>query len=226
MHRSKGMIICFGIASIATLIAVFILKVSVEPSKAYDLSLAVFGSSLVAFLISIVEYSSSKKLDMQLFYYEVMRIGNIMGKILYFDRGISDIPKAIESYLDFYNTDLSVLSIAYSKLDFISKRWHKETISRNIYHQIYDAKREISNDIMIFDLYKNGNFPETHCISLLENLNHRWFQMTQLSNGEQGSIPMKERYNNLMNEAEKFRCSIYGQEYVPCYQSMARDTEL
>lgn len=84
MRGSKWLsIITLGVSSIA-LIGVLILHSIEYLSLAYDISLAILGSALLGFIMSLVEYFAVKRIAMETFYQEALKAVSALSKAKYF----------------------------------------------------------------------------------------------------------------------------------------------
>lgn len=84
MRGSKWLsIITFGVSAVA-LVGVLILHSMEYLSLIYDISLAVFGSALLGFIMSLVGYFAVKCIAMEAFYQEALKVVSTLGKAKYF----------------------------------------------------------------------------------------------------------------------------------------------
>ena len=116
-------------------------------NSAYDIFLAIFGSSFVSLIISFIGYFTSRKDTLEDFYESVSK--RLHYWTLY-DSGDS-IDKKCEYFINYYIKDFSDIGRAYSKIFFLFDFKHR---SRNrIYDKIYLPCMSLNN--CIIDHYWN-----------------------------------------------------------------------
>lgn len=92
MRGSKWLsIITLGVSAIA-LFVVIVFHSKEYLSLVYDISLAVLGSALLGFIMSLVEYFAVKRIAMETFYQEALEAVSTLGKAKYF---LTDQPASL-----------------------------------------------------------------------------------------------------------------------------------
>lgn len=191
----------------------------------YNISLAIFGSSLVSFVMSLIGYFANRRKAMELFSFEAKKVVLVIGNLVYFNPTKSNIDECIDKYLCFIETDLSSFSNAYGGLDFFFNAKMRAPTAKSIYTPIIEAYKKVVQKDMIFNIYKSGGVSKESLSSILCDFNDYWFSYIHTQDNLSGSILMKKLYNDLMNAIEKFRCSIYHITYIPIYSSISSDKE-
>lgn len=84
MRDSKWLTIITACVSIASLISVLLFYCIGNVTVGYDISLAIFGSSILGFIMSLIEYFAVKRKTMEIFYEKALVAISAIGKAKYF----------------------------------------------------------------------------------------------------------------------------------------------
>ncbi len=137
MRNHVYSVIAFTVLTAISLMLLFFLK-----KTAYDIVLAIFGSSFVSLIISLIGYFTSRKDTLEDFYESVSK--RLHYWTLY-DPSDS-IDKKCEFFINYYIKDFSDIGRAYSKIFFLFDFKHR---SRNrIYDKIYQPCMNLNDSIV------------------------------------------------------------------------------
>jgi len=177
----------------------------------YDISLAVFGSALVGFIISLLEYLAEKRRAMETFYAEAFAAASIIGNAKYYtkkDLDEKELKACIDSYISIADFDLRDLNNAYGGLDFIFlNRSVRKNAYNDIYEKITEKREEARLKAGLFRLVLREGSLGTCYRSVLE-MNDNWFKAVH---GSKGSFQVyHQTRDDLLDSIEIFRSKIYG----------------
>lgn len=123
-----------------------------------DILVGIFTSGFITTITSIVGYQTSKKMAIEVFYFECKKILDKIKKIPYYDD--DNFEKIIDYYINLSNMDLEKFEFAFGNLSFIFNK----RLSKKYHYYIYNRVKELMNEIKIisfhFEFYKkaqNGN---------------------------------------------------------------------
>ena len=108
MRDTKWLSIITGGVSVIAFCCVFFFHENIGLKLIYDISLAIFGSALLGFIMSLIQYFAAKRKSMEIFYSEALKAINILGKAKYFftDEPIDLIANCIaEEQYNKWNTE-------------------------------------------------------------------------------------------------------------------------
>lgn len=185
----------------------------------YNILLALFGSAVLGFIMSLTEYFAVKRKAMELFYEEAINAIIVIGKANYYfdDDDSNKVEKLIDCYVELDNKNWNNLKNAYGNLDFIFvnrslRKWTYESV----YSPIMDFKKSIRVPAWHFQMYKSGEGNIAVCKTLLQEMNSNGFVAKENKDENSHTITVyRKHYNDLSNAVEHFRCKIYGQIFEP-----------
>jgi hypothetical protein len=137
----------------------------------------------------------------------------------WYDCIISEYKKQLSEYMDNYiriddTLDLGELGNSFGNLDFL---FANHTIRESAYDSIYDELRKVQCELRRkayhFRLFKNGEGNLAACIDFLLELNDYMFATKSQIRDNYNIIKVYRKiYDNLCDNIEVFRASIYRQE--------------
>ena len=198
-------------------------------SIVYDISMAIFGSALLGFIMSLIEYFSERKNTMENFWDLARRALNQLKKIEYIEYRIPNnitesekiswinsiegnkAKKCIDSMIVAGDMDLSDLSNAYGNLDFLFNNNSLRTFSYNrIYKEIMDTRNLLAEHVFHFKLYKNGEGNFFVCVDKASNIYESIYEKRINNNpGIESYSIYQTKFDDIADALEDFRCSIY-----------------
>lgn len=141
--------------------------------RTYDIALAVFGSSLLACILSIIEYSDSRREDMNAFYREAEDCMALILKCTYYSD--SDNPNlAAANWLRVFEHGIQRLKTCMDSLDFL---FGNRTVRRRARAEIYEPLLHAYRFIGKRERYLRTNYQETK-VKALKELNQEFFDVT------------------------------------------------
>ena len=84
MRDSKWLTIITAFVSVIALINILLFHCIDNVTLGYDISLAIFGSAMLGFIMSLIQYFAVKRTAMETFYEESLRAISVLGKAKYF----------------------------------------------------------------------------------------------------------------------------------------------
>lgn len=187
----------------------------------YDIAMAVFGSALLGFIMSTIEYFAERRRSMERFWLEARAALIKLRKIKYIDIDVSDdnesrkyyekYMKSIDSYIEASQIDLVDLGNAYGNLDFI---FHNNSIRKMAYFDIYDKIRKYRNllrdESMYFNLMKEGKGNFVVCVQKVNAINQKVFSVeTESADGCIRKVVYQRAFDDIDEVLESFRLKIY-----------------
>ncbi|MBP1905082.1 hypothetical protein J2Z32_001707 [Paenibacillus turicensis] len=219
MRSPKWLTIITFVISATSLIGTILLHSKEQMLLIYNISLALFGSAVLGFIMSLTEYFAVKRKAMELFYEEAIQAIILIGKANYYfdDDDSNKVEKLIDYYIELHNKNWTNLKNAYGNLDFIfSNRSLRKWTYESIYIPIIHFKKSIGVPAWHFQLYKSGEGNIAVCKTLLQEMNKNWFVAKEIKDENSHTITVyRKHYNDLSNAVEHFRCKIYGQFFEP-----------
>lgn len=139
-----------GAISILTLIIIFIMQGIYK-----DISLAIFGSSLLACFTALINYYVGKIKCLENFY------TTISERIHYYTEYNTgdNLNEKCKYFIEYYNRDFSDYGLAYSNIYFLFdfKNKNKKYIFNNIYSKCYSLSNHIQEHYWHFRYYVDGS---------------------------------------------------------------------
>lgn len=192
--------------SIITTISLIILLYYFDCKQVYDICLAIFGSSLVSLIISIIGYRCSKRKALEVFYLSIYK------RIVYYNTYIQSwsIKDKCGYFINHYLKDFPSIGEAYAEIYFFFdfKNNNKKYIYNNIYCKCKEMMDTIDSYYLNFQLYINKTGENTKTIErYIELLENKLF----LYDG----INAKSNFSDeIMSELNgKFFKIVYGHNY-------------
>lgn len=206
----------------------------------YDISLALFGSSLLAFIIAFLEYFSQKKEKLSCFYHSAYTLSEELAKLFYYhidgkrkevierveenypDILITDcqflqddkeLSRCIDSYIAFLSHNFDEFRNNYADIDFmLDFKFFKKWIDKNVYSSLIDILELIKTLGICFQFYSSSGHTY-HCLKSILVLNNCVFKTEYGANSN--IMVYNEKYTDISENIERMRCKIYGQKFKP-----------
>lgn len=226
-------IITLGCTLVSAVLAVLIGKAS--NNIWYDFSMAVFGSALLGFIMSVIEYNVARRTAMELFWQEARKDLGELRKIKYFNANAplekildciseegnafanaqanykQDIQKVIDSCLAVADIDLGALDNAYGNLDFFVNGNIRNNLA---YSKIYDKIREYRNLALAekyhFKLLNEDKGSFVVCAEKALGICDKVFEVKETATD---AYNIKTVYQTALDDIddalEEFRCKMY-----------------
>lgn len=204
----------------------------------YDIALALFGSSVLAFIIAILEYAVEKKTSLFKFYKIAYNISNSLSYIVYYrvegqikdivervqenypDMLISDFnffqndehfSSCVNSYISISEIEIDELKNSYGNLDFLfSNSFFRKWIEKNIYSDLIQVVDSIKQKASSFQFLMSSK-NAIYCLKPILELNDRMFSEEY---DETGNVIVYNRvYYEISENVERLRCKIQKQKY-------------
>lgn len=201
----------------------------------YDIALALFGSSLLAFIIAFLEYFSQRKEKLSCFYNSAHDLSEELAKLFYYhidgkrkeviervkenypDILITDcqflqddkeLSCCIDSYIAFLSHNFDEFRNNYADIDFMLDLKFK----KNGYSILIDILELIKTHGFCFQYYSSSGHTY-QCLKSILVLNNCIFKT---EHGANSSIRVyNEKYTEISENIERMRCKIYGQKFNP-----------
>ncbi len=230
MHSTKWLSIITSFLTAITLLGICLLWSPKYSSLPYDISLAAFGSSIIALIMSISQYFSARKKVLERFLIEARKVILSFRKAEYFDAASiiqtakvnktplkdeaakyetaiiscfnSFIAIADKRYREFFDT--------YGELDFLYGGKLEELIRYELFEPIKKHGENVIANAFHFREYINGERTIEVCLAKLESLNKDWFRAEQKTeNPAIKPFAYAEVYDDLMEQSDKLWTKIY-----------------
>lgn len=235
MHSTKWLSIITALLTIITLFGICLLWRPKQSSLIYDISLAAFGSSFIALIMSISQYFSARKKALERFLIEVRKVIQDFKKAEYFDAASliytsisnktplkdeavkheSAINSCFNSFISIADKRYRDFFDAYGELDFLYGGKLEELIRYELYEPIRKHNENVIINAFHFREYINGERTIEVCLTKLENLNKDWFRVEQKTNhGISTRCVYAEVYDNFVEKTDKLWAMIYHKKEI------------
>ena len=142
MRSLKWLTIVTFITTIVSISFLFLFYcLGIEWELFYDISLAIFGSAMLGFIISIIQYFAEKRKSMELFYIESLLVLNKIGEIPYYK---TDEPECIinqciiEEFMNDKNQSRKDFPRKKELIDYLKKENNTLAFDDKYYNEISD----------------------------------------------------------------------------------------
>ena len=227
MRAKKWLTIITCVCSFLSLIIALIIGKS-SNAIAYDIALAVFGSALLGFIMSLTEYFTERRNAMERFWDLARRALNQLRKIEYIEYSIhermseeeqnswidskgKEAEKCLDSMIAAGEMDLGDLGNAYGNMEFLFRNGSLRMNAYNkIYKEIMDVRNLLAEQLYHFKLHKNGEGNFFVCIDKASKICETIYEKRVNDNpGIKSYSIYQTRFDDIADALEDFRCSIY-----------------
>ena len=191
---------CLLLITIVTLITLLLTQ-----DKIYDISLAIFGSSLITLIISVVSYRCERKRTLEQFY------NTICKRISYYSTYLQSwsIEDKCHFYVNHFLKDFPSIGDAYANIYFFwdIKKRKRKYIYDNIYSKCRDMGNYIDSYYYNFATYINKTGEADHAIdNYIKKIESELFN-------QKGNKIESDFMDNIMNELNgEYYKIMYGKE--------------
>ncbi|WDV48187.1 hypothetical protein PV797_10920 [Clostridiaceae bacterium M8S5] len=175
--------IVVGILSMCILLAIEFIGINEQfhPDFIYDVSLALFGSSIILIIVSIIEYNSDKRCAMELFYQEILDIKNKFSELKVYEcdtKGTDNFEELLKVYVEYSKLSMVNLGNLYDQMHFVFRhRKKREWIYSNLYNRIISVRSTILEATPHFQYYLQVNHGNKVAVSTyLTNIQNEVFR--------------------------------------------------
>lgn len=150
-------IICGVISLLSFAICLFLhyLFACSEADFWVNVCLAIFGSSLLTLLSSLISYFHEKRITLESFMYHCKQLLQVLNKY----QDSMSLSEKIKFFLDYHDIDKSAWDAAYGNMDFLLERitGNRNYIYENLYRPILLFNQAVGQHVWHFRWYFDGS---------------------------------------------------------------------
>ena len=220
-------IITFIITMVSLIVLLVVSKIDDNSTTIYDISLAVFGSAMLGFIMSFIMYFTEKRRTLMQLYHAAQGILDELRKLRPLGPwdSESELRKLLEIYLHVSEVSTDSLRDAYCNLDFVFGKCNSlSQICANIFDSLYDAKRTLYNSFGYFRAFSEHQGMMEMAREKFNEFANDWFESEDEEEGDYISFAVYDKeYIRLANILEKLRCKIYRSKPIYIKRSMVQN---
>jgi len=198
---------------VSLIVLLVVSNINDNSKKIYDISLAVFGSAMLGFIMSLIMYFTEKRRTLMQLYHAAQSILFELRKLrpLGPRDSESELRKLLEIYLHVSEVSIDNLQDAYCNLDFVSGKCNAlSNICTKIFDSIFDAKRTVYNSFGYFNAFSEHQGMMDMAREKFKEFANDWFESEVEEEGDYISFTVYSKESTkLENVLEKLRCKIY-----------------
>ena len=217
MRYPKWLVLITLIVTISCLAMILVFS-DIEKSTIllYDIPLAVFGSSLLGFIMSLIMYYSEKRKGLEQFYLVALEILNSFYLLRPHDPtgSESELKKLLELYIKVSEIRIDNLRDAYGNLDFIvGNRKFRNNSCFSIYKTCSEIHKKLHCTCGYFKAFFEYPSMMEIAVDQLNEFGKEWFEKEREEDKEYIRYNVFCKYcDELDNSLELLRSKIYGVE--------------
>lgn len=210
--------ITFGICMVCLLLVLLFQNAITARTLLYDIPLAVFGSAVLGFIMSLIQYYSERRKCTERFYLSALTILDKLGSLLPYNSSWSkeQFNQALNSLITVSYTSLDEIRDAYGDLDYlVSNKKLKKELGYGIYERCKTDIKYLLDQSNNAHSFIQGEQPEEITRARYNEFSDEWFKK------EYGNVIDKDfvaysyytkHWNQLSGLIEEFRSKIYHEK--------------